>query len=768
MSIDVQADYCAYCGLPLKPAFGGRRGSSAAPEYCCSGCRVVAAVAEAPAAEGAARRLLLRIGLAIFFTMNVVVFTMELWSQDVYADASYQSPFAVHLRGLFQWASLLFSAPVLLLLGGPLAESVWESLRRRQITTDLLILLGVVASYLYSIASVLRGSGAVYFEVGCVVLVFVSIGRWLEARGKHRTGAALDTLARLLPELVRRAAVATDLPSAGDATILVPRSDIRAGDVVRVLPGERMPIDGRIIAGRASLDEQIVTGESRSVVKGVGDQVYSGVLNIDGDLWVATTAPAGADMLSRMVELVREARRAKGPHERLADRVAFWFVPAVCLLAIAVGFWHGAEQGVDRGIMAGLAVVLIACPCALGLATPMAVWTALGRAAEEQVFFRSGDVLERLAQIDAVCFDKTGTLTLGVPEVQKLVVASGESREQVLAVAAQLSSGSRHGLSQAIVEYAQANRSVASPFAVTNIRSLAGRGMVGHGDDGQGAARLGSWRWMLEEQQSPPDGLTDELAAEDARDAPLACIAWNGVVRGVFVFRETLRPDAALTLARCRDLGLEVEILTGDRRTRATTIARELGVATLAEQLPEEKATSVGRRGRRVAMVGDGVNDAPALARAEVGVAMGCGADLSRDAAGVCLLSDRLDRLPWSVELARFTLRIVRQNLFWAFAYNIGGIVLAATGRLNPIWAAAAMGVSSVMVIGNSLRLAHFGRSVVDHAAADEVSDAPPSETRDAEKHRISSSTDSDDVARTVESSHDVPLTTTTLAGASQ
>lgn len=734
MSIDAEPEYCAYCGLPLKPTFGGPRSSFETPDYCCSGCRLVAAVAKAPAAEEAARRLMLRIGLAIFFTMNVVVFTMELWSQDVYADASYQSAFAIHLRALFQWASLLFAAPVLLLLGGPLAASVYAAVGRRQITTDLLILLGVVASYLYSVVSVLRGTGAIYFEVGCVVLVFVSIGRWLEARGKHRTGAALDALARLLPETVRRAVIARDIPSPGDATQIVPRGDVRAGDVIRVLPGERMPVDGRIVIGRASLDEQIVTGESQSVVKSVGDQVYSGVLNVDGDLWVETTASAGADMLSRMIALVREARRVKGRHERLADRIAFWFVPSVCLLAVAVGFWHGVHQGVDHGIMASLAVVLIACPCALGLATPMAVWTALGRAAKEQVFFRSGDVLERLARVDAICFDKTGTLTLGVPQVQKLVIAPGESLAHVLAIARQLASGSRHALSQAIVEYADSNDLVASSLNLAAIRTLAGRGVVGQSADGRFVALLGSWRWMLEERQSSPDGLSHQLAADDVCDAPVAYIAWEGAVRGAFVFRESLRPDAAPTVAQCHELGLEVEILTGDRRAQATAIARELGVTTLAEQLPEEKAANVSRRGRRVAMVGDGVNDAPALARAAVGVAMGSGADLSRDAAGVCLLSNRLDRLPWSVALARETLRVVRQNLFWAFAYNIGGIVLAATGRLNPIWAAAAMGISSVMVISNSLRLASFDRWSVDSAGVDAIADSEAHDGRYTEK----------------------------------
>ena len=349
MSNDAEPEYCAYCGLPLKPTFGGQRGGSDVPDYCCSGCRVVAAVAEAPAAEGAARRLLLRIGLAIFFTMNVVVFTMELWSQDVYADASYQSPFAIHLRGLFQWASLLFSAPVLLLLGGPLAANVWEALRRRQITTDLLILLGVIASYLYSVVSVLRGSGAVYFEVGCVVLVFVSIGRWLEARGKHRTGAALDALARLLPEMVRRAAVASDLPSAGDATQFVPRGEIRVGDIVRVLPGERMPIDGRIVAGRASLDEQIVTGESRAVVKGVGDQVYSGVLNVDGDLWVSTTAITGSSLTA--TPRSRSASSSSVDASSTSTSRAFQVSPARAMTAVkyATGDIVAPSGGRPRG-----------------------------------------------------------------------------------------------------------------------------------------------------------------------------------------------------------------------------------------------------------------------------------------------------------------------------------------------------------------------------------------------------------------------------------
>jgi heavy metal translocating P-type ATPase len=706
--------YCAFCGLPLAETIGPRRTSQDEADYCCSGCRVASAVDAAPVAEHAQRRLLLRIGLAIFFTMNVVVFTMELWTRDIYGADSFGSPLEVHLRELFQWASLVFSTPVLLLLTGPIAASVGAALRRRTITTDLLILLGVVAAYAYSTVSVLRGEGQIYFEVGCVVLVFVSIGRWLEARGKHRVGAALDSLTRLLPDVVRRAKWEGAERRFDRPTEDVPREDLCVGEVIRVLPGERLAVDGVIVAGRATLDEQIVTGESRTRCKCVGDSVYSGVLNIDGDLWVQTSAAAGHDTISRMVELVREARRTKGRHERLADRVATWFVPAVCLIAVVAAVYRGMHEGVDQGILTGLAVVVIACPCAIGLATPMAVWTALGRAAQEQVMFRSGAVLERLAGVNAICFDKTGTLTSGGLELREMLTSPGEDREAVLRWAARLAGGSTHPLSLAIQRHAVGveTSGEVSAVVVTSLESHAGQGVLARDAKGHPVAFLGRRAWMEELGQQTPPELQCALAAAEAGDFPQTCIAWGGHVRGVLLFAEWLRVDAAPTVAACKALGLDVQVLTGDQEARAAAIARELGITATANQLPADKAAAVRRRGSRIAMVGDGLNDAPALAAAEVGIALGCGADVSRDAAGVCMLSDRLDRLPWAIGLARQTVRTIRQNLFWAFAYNAAGIVLAGCGRLNPIWAAAAMGVSSVLVIGNSLRLARYGEAI--------------------------------------------------------
>ena len=330
---------------------------------------MVAGVEAADALEGASAQASLRLGLGVFFAMNVMVFTMALWTYDLYPEDSFSTPLATTLHGVFRWASMLFSLPVLWLLGNPIVSGVWQTLRRGILTTDVLILMGVAAAYVYSAVSVLSGGGHVYFEVGVMVLVFVSLGRWFEAKGKRRTTESLDRLTRLLPDSVRR------LTSSGQFAA-APRNEISQGDIVRVLPGERFPVDGTVAQGTASIDAQLVTGESTPTTIAVGDEVFSGTINLDGDLQVEVTSTDGQEMLSRIVALVRQARLEKGRQERIADAIARWFVPLVCCVAILAG-WFGAQSaGLDQGILTSLAVVLIACPCALGLATPMAVWTA--------------------------------------------------------------------------------------------------------------------------------------------------------------------------------------------------------------------------------------------------------------------------------------------------------------------------------------------------------------------------------------------------------
>ncbi len=784
MSTESKQPYCAFCGLPIPANFAfGAGGRAEAAEYCCSGCRTVAEVQQAEGEHGAASQGLLKLGLAIFFAMNVMVFAMALWSQDIYAEEAFTTPLAVSLRSVFRWAALLFSLPVLLLLGRPIAIGVWQTLHQRAITTDLLILLGIVAAYGYSVVSVLRGEGHVYFEVGAMVLVFVSIGRWLEAKGKLRAGQSLDALATLLPATVRvqaKKGVGNLLNSEfgmqnaecrrqgsekkqfrnPQPTIHIqkgfheiPRAEVRTEDIVRVLPGERFPVDGTIIRGQASVDQQIVTGESRPITKQVGEPVYSGTLDLDGDLLVKVVAADGNETVSRILKLVRQARTLKGRHERLADKIAVWFVPLVCLIAIVSGVRQGQLEGIDHGILTALAVVLIACPCALGLATPMAVWTALGRAARAGVLFRNGVVLEQLAKVRHACFDKTGTLTTGIPSAGDLIVADGEETEQVVQVAAALARGSTHHLSAAILRFAEVDEvgrgqktgdrkqgtgnpsrrlvvetgsreqetrdcktdsdpppSSADCFPqleTPHVETLPGRGLVADLPE-IGRVALGSRRLMQDTGLQDPAILRTPESNQNGSQTVF--VGWRGRVRGVFQFTEQLRAEAPAALEACRELDLDLRLLTGDEQSRAVAIGEQLELATLASQLPEDKAVTLQSLSKQggVVMIGDGLNDAPALATADVGVAMGCGADLARDAAGVCLLGDDLLCFPWAVGLARQTVRTVKQNLFWAFAYNSIGIALAATGRLNPILAALAMAASSIMVVVNSLRLGQY------------------------------------------------------------
>jgi heavy metal translocating P-type ATPase len=720
---------CQYCGLPLPhpPSGDGR------PEYCCFGCRFAAAVAEGGGEEGLARWTLARLGSAIFFTMNVMVFSMALWTQDVYGESSGE--LAGSLHELWRWGGLLFSAPVLLLLGGPLLDSAITDLRRGAISADLLLLSGIFAAFLLSLRSVLAGAGHVYFEVVCVVLVAVTLGRWLEATGKLKTTQALRSLDKLLPATVRR--VATASPSC----LLAPRQDptertlvecfasqalaplattaesetslaeVAIGDVVRVLPGERIPVDGVIRRNHAAIDEQIVTGESQPAIKEPGDRVLAGTLNLDGDLLIQVTTEPRDGTLQRLIDAVCRAAMSRSRLQQMGDRLAAVFLPAVILLAAATFGWHAYARGIEQGVLTGLAVLLIACPCALGIATPMALWVVMGRAAQAGVLFRHGDAIQQLARVRAVCFDKTGTLTTGDSDVVEFVVDAECNQEKALDAAGRLAAGSTHGLSRSVRRYVceSRGRDRMGETAVLSLRTLPGRGVQGCVTGIPGPVCLGSPRWMRELGLEVGAGLRDRLEENQAAGRPLACVGWGGRVQGMFAFDEQLREEAAATLQDLRQSQLHITVLTGDHAIRGALLQRTLGLDVASELLPEDKAAAIDHTRRRfgpVAMVGDGLNDAPALVMADVGIALGCGADVSRDAAQVCLLGNDLRQIGWSIRLASQAVRSVRVNLFWAFAYNVLGIAVAAAGYLNPVWAAGAMVASSLLVVSNSLRLA--------------------------------------------------------------
>ncbi|QEH36836.1 Copper-exporting P-type ATPase A [Aquisphaera giovannonii] len=721
---------CEYCQSPVpsgwwKPARTGRPADG--PVFCCLGCRMAAAIIEEHGEAGAARSILTRLGLSIFSSMNVMAFTMALWTTDVYEAGGQASPLMPAMQGLLRHVVLLFSLPVLYLLGLPLASNAWESLRRGVVSTDALLALGVGAAFATSVASVLRGEGPIYFEVGCVILVMTALGRWLEAAGRLKASSALDALSKLLPATVRR------ISDGGEESI--PIALVAPGDRLRILPGERFPADGRVITNAALVDEQLLTGESRPAFKDRGSTVLGGTLDLDGDLVVEVTAAGAEATLARVVELVRQARMSKGRYQRLVDRISAWFFPVVGGIALLSFLAHWYLGSLEQGLMAALAVSLIACPCALGLATPLAVWSAIGQAARHQVLFRSGEALERLADIRAIRFDKTGTLTSGTAAMERLDAEEPEEARLSLARAAALARSSSHALSTAIVEHARNAGHLGSERipAAEAVRVIPGLGIVGDFPCEAGppaSVALGSMRLMESRGLRIGTRLAGMLEDATGRGLPVTLVGWGGGVRGVFVFEEEWREGFDRTLDALRHAGLDIAILTGDHPARGRAIASELGVAVEAGLLPEQKVDAV-RRARRdlgaVAMVGDGVNDAPALAASDVGIAMGCGTDVSRDSASVCLLGNDLARIPWSLELARRTVSVIKRNLFWAFGYNVLGVVAAAMGWLNPAIAALLMVASSGMVIGNSLRLrGPLAAEAIPSAALDDASAPDP------------------------------------------
>ncbi len=709
---------CDYCGLPMAD-WSGTAGAAnaAAPRYCCFGCRFAASVTREPESSEHAAGMLTRLGLSVFCTLNVVAFSMALWT-DGLSHAEAGNHLQPVLESLFRYVCLVFALPPLFLLGQPLLEGAIENLQHGRFSSDLLLAAGVAAAYGYSTWSVMRESGAIYFEVGCVILVLVTLGRWLEATARLKATAALDELQKLLPEFVLRL-------TPRDTEERIPLAALQLADIVRVLAGDRIPCDGILRSNSTTVDQQWLTGESTPLPRTPGDPVIGGTLNLEGDILVEVTQPPGSGVFARLIECVRTARATRGHHQRLADRLSAWFFPAMSLVAVGAGLWHGLHRGPEAGWLAAMSVVLIACPCALGLAAPMAVWTALGEAARRGVLFRNGEALERLAGMKLIRFDKTGTLTQGRACVLEFHVAIESDRRYVLSLAAGLARASSHTYSRSILTYS--DHHLAQRFEeVLDIRCRPGLGVMGRLEDGS-AACLGRTQYLADGGFRCDQSMEQWIAESIAAGRPVTLVGNGGLVCGAFAFTEEVRDGAADVLQWFAREGHDPLILTGDHPLRGAALAAELGVPgrVMAGLLPEDKLAQIQRDRRRgtVAMVGDGINDAPALAASDIGVALGCGTDVTRDCAAVCLLGNDLTQLPWAVRLARQTVRAIRWNLFWAFAYNTVGVALACTGWLNPALAAALMTGSSLFVIANSLRL---GRTLAEERNPASSSISPP------------------------------------------
>ncbi len=649
----------------------------------------------------------------IALVLTAPVFVLEMGGHLIPGMHHYLSP------RLSTFIQLLLATPVVLWAGTPFFERGWASVKTRNLNMFTLIALGTGVAWSYSVVATLApgifpaafrtgvGTVAVYFEAAAVITVLVLLGQVLELRARERTSGAIKALLNLAPKTARRI-------GAQGVEEEVPLDVVAVGDRLRVRPGEKVPVDGVVEDGRSSLDEAMVTGESMPVLRSTGDKVIGGTLNQTGALVIRAERVGRDTVLARIVQMVAEAQRSRAPIQRLADRVSGWFVPlvlAVAALAFAAwGIW-GPEPRLAHGLVAAVAVVIIACPCALGLATPMSIMVGIGRGAGLGVLIRSAEALERMEKVDTLVIDKTGTLTEGKPSLNRIVVRQGFDENEVLRLSAGVERASEHPLAHAVVAAAD-ERNIPIP-QVAEFDSPTGKGAVGVVEGRQIA--LGNAAFLLERgvDVAALAARADELRADGAT---VIFAGIDGEVAGILAIADVIKRTTPEALAALRADGIRVVMLTGDNRTTAEAVARRLGIDEVeAEVLPGRKSEIVERlkrEGAIVAMAGDGVNDAPALAAAEVGIAMASGTDVAIESAGVTLLKGDLNGIVRARRLSKATMSNIRQNLFFAFVYNAAGVPIAAGALypffgvlLSPIIAAAAMALSSVSVVTNALRL---------------------------------------------------------------
>ena len=601
------------------------------------------------------------------------------------------------------WVQFALATPVQFWLGARFYRSGWKALKARAGNMDLLVALGTSAGYGLSVYQLLvhgdHGMAHLYFEASAVVITLVLLGKWLETRAKRQTTEAIRALNALRPETARVRRDGQDHE--------IPISQVLKDDIVAIRPGERVPVDGMVVEGASQIDESLITGESLPVAKHEGDKVTGGSVNAEGLLLVKTTAIGAESTLARIVRLVESAQAKKAPIQRLVDRVSEVFVPVVIGIALVTLLGWGLTTGNwENAILNAVAVLVIACPCALGLATPTAIMAGTGVAARHGILIKDAEALEIAHGVKVVAFDKTGTLTEGKPELVAADAVDG-NRLAFLATSASIQAGSEHPLARAVMDAAV--QEGAQLTSAAKVRAIAGRGMAAV--VAQRDLRLGSTRFMdeLGVGLGPLSGRAAELQAEGRTVSWVADITDQPVLLGLLAFGDTVKPTAALAIAKLREQGVRSVLVTGDNRGSAQAVGKLLGIDEIrAEVLPEDKARIVGELkagGVTVAMVGDGINDAPALAAADVGIAMSTGTDVAMHAAGVTLMRGNPALVADAIDISRRTYAKIRQNLFWAFIYNVVGVPLAAFGLLSPMVAGAAMAFSSVSVVTNALLL---------------------------------------------------------------
>jgi len=686
-----------------------------------SGFEAVVADGNAEDAERLARekeinhqKHLLTIGLV--FTVPLFALSMAsdfgLLPEFFYEAVHHSSPVIRHPQTWFLWLMFALATPVQFYVGWQYYVGAYKSLRNGAANMDVLIALGSSAAYFYSLP-ILFGwlTGHVYFETAAVIVTLIVLGKFLEARAKGQTSEAIKKLMGLRPKTARiiRAGVEAD----------VPIDEVRVADVVAVRPGERLPVDGVVIEGKSTVDESMLTGESLPAEKRPGAKVFGGTINKQGAFTFEATKVGKDTALAQIIKLVEEAQGSKAPIQKLADQVSAVFVPIViAIAALTAIIWFAVTGDFTTALMNMVAVLVIACPCALGLATPTAIMVGAGRGAELGILFKSAEALQRAGSVQTVVLDKTGTITKGRPTVTDIVLREfGElenspiTQSQVLQITASAEKASEHPLGEAIVAAATERGLVLEPVA--GFTALAGKGLSAHVSGRE--VLIGTTR-LMEEHGLGLNGLGEKVTQLQAEAKTPMVVALDNAVVGVIAVADSVKEGSAEAIAQLQQMGLEVVMLTGDNQKTAEAIGREVGVnRVIAEVLPGEKAaqvkhlqSAIKNQPSAIAMVGDGINDAPALAQADVGFAIGTGADVALAAAPVTLMSGDLRGVPRAVRLSQAVLRTIKQNLFWAFFYNAILIPAAALGFLQPVLAAGAMAFSSIFVVSNSLRLRNF------------------------------------------------------------
>ena len=643
------------------------------------------AVQEAAAREQ--RSLLIRFGTAAFLSMQLMGFSFALYG-------GYFHGIDPGVRQMIQYFAAAVTTPVVFYSGWPFLAGALRSLKNRAPSMDLLITLGVLAAYSYSLYALIVG-GEVYFDTAAMIITLILLGRLFEGAARNRSISGIDKLLQLAPESANQIK--------GEDLHVVASASLTPGDLILVRPGERIPVDCRIQSGKSELDESTITGEPMPVLRQPGESVSAGTLNLSTSLTLTVERVAAESFIARMAHMVEEAQNRKAPIQSMADRVATLFVPFVTLVAAGTwAFWFLSNVPSTEALLNAVSVLIVACPCALGLATPTAVLVASGNAASRGILFRGGDILEMTGRIDLIAFDKTGTLTLGKPTVEQIIPAPGHSEAELLQLASLAESGSNHPIALGIM--ARAKAAGILPGVAASVETIPGRGLKKVDD--HGVILVGSRAFLSEQGVAIP--------AVESGALTEVYVSLNGSWRGVLLIHDPLRDEAVQAVSRLQQFGLQMVLLTGDHAEAAEQTSAKLTITDYrANMSPAAKATWITQQQQadhKIMMVGDGINDAPALSAADVGCAMAGGTDIALETSDLVLTKPNLGRLYEAVFIARKTLQVIKQNLFWAFAYNLVTIPLAASGKLAPVWAAVAMASSSVLVVSNSLRLGRLIR----------------------------------------------------------